>query len=767
MNRLQIAQLCVAAIMALGLGAATAQPVKEYPTTSPTQWQALMEKAGKAHDDFEDAKSSDNEEADPEEIFPRLVEAYDNAIDQDPSQWEPYAELGHLFVTRRDENGEITEKNFEWGLQYFEEAIAVRPGDPGPVSSASQLGQSELVQRMMVNGFHRLGDHTLRESLPRFGRLLAEHNTERKYTPFLDYVLKVKNDANARIETAGVDVPLFMPNVTSVADLAAPFKSCDRNSSKTKKHSDSDPNQATELDQEIASLEAKLAALRSQRDDAGGGGDVSLSGLRLRRGRGHLTPAGEEDGGRSDGIQYGWASPYYAHTLSPEAAKLANRALVNISNLIHRNHGNRSDCVDEEEWLDAHGRPCRDWRQVRCEDPRTASRLRYTADEMEAVLEHCPASCRVCDPGVQKSNRGGFQTNARAVFNGIYKDHWAVKWLLAHIVRSVYDFVGELQDGYRSAYFQPDGGGRRGGESKGEGGGKAGGKGGGLHGSTGRRMHHSRAALCRSAWGRAVLDIPVERLRMQTFVSSGAWINFNGAGDQNLEHVHSDTFAGVYYIASSGRNYLSSGSPSLVFSDPRGSLASTTGTLLGASDALAFGRGIAVKPVPGRIVLFPAWHMHSVPASYVHFHQDDDRGLGSRISISFNINLVAVSKARMEHEEALRNCVPDAEWIARFGNETETDDGKEVVKKKDDEAAAIGVSPSADASKEEVTGGGSRRLKAPVLPKKKKTKWCVDEEAACADWAELGECERNPVFMKASCKRACGLCGDTRTGTRA
>ena len=285
MNRLQIAQLCMAAIMArVGLGA-SAQPVKEYPTTSPTQWQALMEKAGKAHDDFEDAKSSSDEEADPEEIFPRLVEAYDNAIDQDPSQWEPYAELGHLFVTRRDENGEITEKNFEWGLQYFEEAIAVRPGDPGPVSSASQLGQSELVQRMMVNGFHRLGDHTLRESLPRFGRLLAEHNTERKYTPFLDYVLKVKNDANARIETAGVDVPLFMPNVTSVADLAAPFKSCDRNSSKTKKDSDSDPNQATELDQEIASLEAKLAALRSQRDDAGGGeGDVSLSGLRLRRG---------------------------------------------------------------------------------------------------------------------------------------------------------------------------------------------------------------------------------------------------------------------------------------------------------------------------------------------------------------------------------------------------------------------------------------------------------------------------------------------------
>ena len=387
----------------------------------------------------------------------------------------------------------------------------------------------------------------------------------------------------------------------------------------------------------------------------------------------------------------------------------------------------------------------------------TVRRMGLGKGGMDAVLEHCPASCRICDPGVQKSNRGGFQTNARAVFNGIYKDHWAVKWLLAHIVRSVYDFLGELQDGYRSAYFQPDGGAGSGG------GGGENDDGGGLHGSTGRRQHYSRAALCRSAWGPRVLGIPVERLRMQTFVSSGAWINFNGAGDQNLEHVHSDTFAGVYYIASSRRNYLSSGSPSLVFSDPRGSLASLTGSLLGAEDALGFGRGIAVKPVPGRIVLFPTWHMHSVPPNYVHFHQDDESGLGARISISFNINLVAVSKARMEHEEALRNCIPDEEWIALYGNET-TADEKAVVDSASDETpealpeenpkpAATTTKATAPKKKGRRTLSNTRR----PMARRRHIK-CADTSRECGDWAELGECEANPEFMLHSCKRSCGVC---------
>ena len=37
---------------------------------------------------------------------------------------------------------------------------------------------------------------------------------------------------------------------------------------------------------------------------------------------------------------------------------------------------------------------------------------------------------------------------------------------------------------------------------------------------------------------------------------------------------------------------------------------------------------------------------------------------------------------------------------------------------------------------------------------------CVDANPACKDWAQAGECDKNPSFMLESCKRACGLCED-------
>lgn len=35
---------------------------------------------------------------------------------------------------------------------------------------------------------------------------------------------------------------------------------------------------------------------------------------------------------------------------------------------------------------------------------------------------------------------------------------------------------------------------------------------------------------------------------------------------------------------------------------------------------------------------------------------------------------------------------------------------------------------------------------------------CEDSSRDCAAWAASGECERNPAYMKAECRRACGVC---------
>ena len=35
---------------------------------------------------------------------------------------------------------------------------------------------------------------------------------------------------------------------------------------------------------------------------------------------------------------------------------------------------------------------------------------------------------------------------------------------------------------------------------------------------------------------------------------------------------------------------------------------------------------------------------------------------------------------------------------------------------------------------------------------------CADAEAACASWAQSGECGNNPAFMSDKCRRSCGVC---------
>ena len=39
---------------------------------------------------------------------------------------------------------------------------------------------------------------------------------------------------------------------------------------------------------------------------------------------------------------------------------------------------------------------------------------------------------------------------------------------------------------------------------------------------------------------------------------------------------------------------------------------------------------------------------------------------------------------------------------------------------------------------------------------------CTDDHVKCAEWADLGECVANPKYMLVSCRKACGICGDTQ-----
>ena len=40
----------------------------------------------------------------------------------------------------------------------------------------------------------------------------------------------------------------------------------------------------------------------------------------------------------------------------------------------------------------------------------------------------------------------------------------------------------------------------------------------------------------------------------------------------------------------------------------------------------------------------------------------------------------------------------------------------------------------------------------------KVSSWCKDDDANCASWAASGECDKNPSFMKSTCRQSCDAC---------
>ena len=50
---------------------------------------------------------------------------------------------------------------------------------------------------------------------------------------------------------------------------------------------------------------------------------------------------------------------------------------------------------------------------------------------------------------------------------------------------------------------------------------------------------------------------------------------------------------------------------------------------------------------------------------------------------------------------------------------------------------------------------GNRRDGLKVKPPSDR---CIDSHDLCDAWADLGECDSNPKYMHAACRRACGDC---------
>jgi uncharacterized protein (TIGR02466 family) len=133
------------------------------------------------------------------------------------------------------------------------------------------------------------------------------------------------------------------------------------------------------------------------------------------------------------------------------------------------------------------------------------------------------------------------------------------------------------------------------------------------------------AAVIR-AGAKGVLDFL--QVEYDAFEMTGCWVNINPKGGLNTRHTHPNNFlSGVYYVQ------VPDGANRIVFDDPRPQAM----TMLPRTRKYSkfIGNEIGVEVKAGRLVLFPAWLSHGVPAN------PDQR---ERISISFNIMFSAFTE---------------------------------------------------------------------------------------------------------------------------
>jgi uncharacterized protein (TIGR02466 family) len=133
-------------------------------------------------------------------------------------------------------------------------------------------------------------------------------------------------------------------------------------------------------------------------------------------------------------------------------------------------------------------------------------------------------------------------------------------------------------------------------------------------------------ALVRRA-GEAALDFL--DVKHKEFEITGLWANINPTGGLNSPHTHPNNFlSGVYYVE------LPEDAGQIVFSDPRPQAAGILPPVKKWNKYV--GNEIKLDVKPGRMVMFPAWLVHSVPVN---------RSPQERVSISFNIMFTDFAEA--------------------------------------------------------------------------------------------------------------------------
>ena len=100
------------------------------------------------------------------------------------------------------------------------------------------------------------------------------------------------------------------------------------------------------------------------------------------------------------------------------------------------------------------------------------------------------------------------------------------------------------------------------------------------------------------------------------------WANINYPGGYNRPHVHPNClFSGVYYVKANKNSGI------LVANDPRPGIQTMMPTRKQGRPPKHLWREVHLEPIPGRIIMFPAWLWHCVEPN-----QSND----IRISVSFN-----------------------------------------------------------------------------------------------------------------------------------
>ena len=100
------------------------------------------------------------------------------------------------------------------------------------------------------------------------------------------------------------------------------------------------------------------------------------------------------------------------------------------------------------------------------------------------------------------------------------------------------------------------------------------------------------------------------------------WANINPPGGMNAPHIHPNAlFSGVYYVKSSPK------AGRLKIYDPRPGIQFNMPIRKEGDPGRDLWRDANIEPIPGRIIMFPAWLWHAVEENI-----SDD----IRISVSFN-----------------------------------------------------------------------------------------------------------------------------------